>query len=362
MLNELGPSHGVMEGEGFYNRHAKLPADGAATALPLLEKAIREVSLDPDDGPIVIADYGSSQGKNSQVPMKVAVKGLRAHVSTSRPISVYHIDQPTNDFNSLFKVLDADPDRYVADQVDVYPAAIGKSFYEQVLPPNSVHLGWSSYAAMWLSRIPTLIPDHFIAARTNGTARAAFDLQAAEDWKAFLSLRAQELRQGGRFVVVVPAIADDGSLGVEPLFDATNAVLEEMVTDGSIKAEERIRMTLRVHPQRQRDRLALFESSGEFQQLTVENSQMSEVSDAAWEQFELDRDIDALATRRALFLRSIFVPSFVCSLGPASTGNGAARVVFANELEQRVKRRLLSQPVEMRTLAHTIVLAKKQSA
>ena len=55
---EPGPSHGVMEGDGFYNRHAKLPAEGAATALPLLEKAIRKVALDPDDGPIVIADYG----------------------------------------------------------------------------------------------------------------------------------------------------------------------------------------------------------------------------------------------------------------------------------------------------------------
>ena len=29
MLKELGPSHGVMEGDGFYNTRAKLPADGA---------------------------------------------------------------------------------------------------------------------------------------------------------------------------------------------------------------------------------------------------------------------------------------------------------------------------------------------
>jgi hypothetical protein len=36
-----------MEGNGAYNKHAKLPADGAALALPLLEKAIREVKLDP---------------------------------------------------------------------------------------------------------------------------------------------------------------------------------------------------------------------------------------------------------------------------------------------------------------------------
>lgn len=361
MPHQPEPSHGVMEGNGFYNRHAKLPSNGAATALPILEKAIRDVELAPEDGPIVIADYGSSQGKNSQIPMRLAVQGLRKRNGSHRAISVFHIDQPANDFNSLFKVLEGDPDRYVADVPDVYPAAIGKSFYEKVLPPNTVHLAWSSYAAMWLSRIPMLIPDHFLAARSNGTARAAFDDQAAEDWKAFLSLRARELRPGGRLVVVVPAIADDGSVGLEPLFDTSNAVLGEMVADGAITSEERARMTLGVHPNRERDRLVPFEKAGEFQQLTVEASQMSEVSDDAWEQFELDRDSDALATRRALFLRSVFVPSFVCALNPERAGNGVSRVAFADQLEQRLKRRLLSRPVEMRTLAHTILLAKRPS-
>ena len=115
MPNNLSPSHGVMEGNGSYNKHAKLPADGAATALPLLEKAIKNVELDSGDEPIVIADYGSSQGKNSQIPIKVAVKGLRTRIGPGHAISVFHIDQPANDFNSLFKVLENDPERYVAD-------------------------------------------------------------------------------------------------------------------------------------------------------------------------------------------------------------------------------------------------------
>ena len=362
MSIEPGPSHGVMEGDGFYNRHAKLPADGAATALPLLDEAIRNVALHPDDGPIVIADYGSSQGKNSQVPMKVAVKGLRARVATSRPISVYHIDQSANDFNSLFKVLENDPDRYAADEVDVYSAAIGRSFYEKVLPANSVHLGWSSYAAMWLSQIPVSLPNHFLAVCSNGTARAAFDRQAAQDWNTFLSLRARELRPGARLVVVFPALSDDGLVGLEPLFNQANAVLEEMVADGAITCEERSRMTIRVHPCRQRDRLAPFQSNGEFQQLTVEHSQLAEVSDAAWEQFVCDRDNDALAARRSVFLRSIFAPSLACALSPVRAANGASRAVFADQLEQRLKRRLLSQPAEMRTFAHTIVLAKARAS
>ena|SRR5580698_5672922 len=71
---------------------------------------------------------------------------------------VFHVDQPANDFNTLFEVLGTDPDRYGLGEPNVFPCAIGRSFYERVLPPESVHLGWCSYAAMWLSRIPTLIP------------------------------------------------------------------------------------------------------------------------------------------------------------------------------------------------------------
>src|SRR6516162_465277 len=88
------------------------------------------------------------------------------------------------------------PDRYILDDPNVFPTAIGRSFYESVLPPSSVHLGWSSYAAVWLSRVPTLIPGHFIALASTGPVRAEFDRQAAKDWEVFLSLRARELRPG----------------------------------------------------------------------------------------------------------------------------------------------------------------------
>jgi hypothetical protein len=38
MSPKFAPFLGTMEGNGSYNRHAKLPAGGAAVALPLLER------------------------------------------------------------------------------------------------------------------------------------------------------------------------------------------------------------------------------------------------------------------------------------------------------------------------------------
>jgi hypothetical protein len=292
--------------------------------------------------------------------MQVAISRLRKRIRPNRAISVFHIDQPSNDFNSLFEVLDADPNRYGVDEPEVYSAAIGKSFYEKVLPSGSVHLGWSSYAAVWLSRVPALIPGHFISICSTSTVHAEFERQAAQDWEAFLTLRARELRPGGQLVVVLPGIADDGSVGLEPIFDHANAALAEMVADGAITSEERSRMTLRAHPRRKRDLLAPFERTGEFQQLTVEDFAMSEVSDAAWDQYACDGDKESLTTKRTLFFRSIFVPSLACALSPARAGNGEALAIFADQMDQRLKQRLANQPAEMRSFVQTILLSKKK--
>ena len=321
MANKGAPFHGVMEGEGAYNRYAKLPAGGGALALPLLAKAVRCVELDTGDQPVVIADYGSSQGKNSMVPIQVAIRGLRHRLGRNRAISVFHVDQPSNDFNALFEVLDVDPDRYVLDEPNVFPAAIGRSFYESVLPPGSVHLGWCSYAAVWLSRIPALIPGHFISFRGTDAVRAEFERQAAQDWEAFLSLRARELRAGSRLIVVLPARTDDGSSGFENIMDQANIVLAEMVADGAIMAEERARMVLGAHPRRKRDLLAPFAEDGYFQHLTVEEVEMCKLPDAAWTDYEQDANKEALATKQALFFRSVFMPSLASALDRIRSGD-----------------------------------------
>jgi hypothetical protein len=191
--------------------------------------------------------------------MQAGIRILRHRPGPYRSISVYHIDQPSNDFRTLFEVLDADPDRYTLGDPNVFPGAIGRSFYENVLLPNSAHLGWSSYAVVWLSSVPALIPDYFMPVRSTGAVRTQFECQAAQDWKAFLSLRSRELRKGGRLVAVLPALADDGTSGFENLMDEANAVLAEMVVDGAVMAEERARMTLGAYPRRKCKLLAPFE-------------------------------------------------------------------------------------------------------
>jgi hypothetical protein len=187
------PGSGAMEGGDAYNRHATIPAQGAAFALPYLEAAARAVSFDRENDPVVIADYGSSEGRNSLAPMRIAIDVFRSRFGRGRPIVVCHTDLPVNDFKSLFALLENDPERYLLNDKCVFPCVIGRSFYQSVLPPAYVHLGWSSYAAMWISQILPVRPDHIFVPRMTGAARFELERQVAQ---TFLTLRAAELRSG----------------------------------------------------------------------------------------------------------------------------------------------------------------------
>jgi SAM dependent carboxyl methyltransferase len=353
---ERQPTHGVMEGGGSYNLHARVPAGGGTLALPFLEQAAKNIPIGGAEQAIVIADYGSSQGKNSLAPMRAAIKVLRTRVGPDRPILVEHVDQAGNDFNTLFDVLHRDPERYSVGDPNIFPSAIGRSFYETVLPGEHVHLAWSSYAAVWLSRIPTQIPEHFISLASTGEVREAFARQAADDWKLFLSLRASELRVGGRLVVVLPAVNDNGSVGFEPLFSKANEALAEMVTQGVITTDERARMTLGAYPRRKRELLAPFNTDGQFHGLTAERCDLFGLSDAAWTDYERDSNKELLVTHHAGFFRSIFISSLASALP-----DSGKRQVFADTLDQKLKRRMVDQPEPFHSYVHTMVLAKQSA-
>jgi hypothetical protein len=350
-----------MEGKGSYNEHARLPALGGALAIPYLENAIADVLLGEAGAPLVIADYGSSQGRNSLLPMRSAIAAVRARAGAERPILVFHEDQPVNDFNSLFEVLDAAPDRYTLGDPNVFPCAVGRSFYEAVLPRDFVHVAWSSYAAMWLSRIPGLIPGHFFFERSVGETRAVFERQGASDWERFLTLRMQELRPGGCLVVSVPGADDDGRSVFAGVLDVANTVLGEMVDEGAISAEERSRMVLNVWPRRRADLVAPFGSGGRFGSLVLRCSATETVPDSAWADYQQDGNARALADRHSMFFRSIFTPTLATALDRVRAGDPDAAAAFADRLTEGLGERLAHAPASLDSLVQIIVVARSVS-
>jgi hypothetical protein len=188
-----------------------------------------------------------------------------------------------------------------------------------------------------------------------GDVRAAFDLQAVEDWRLFLSLRSRELRAGGRFVVVLPGLSDTGGSGLEPVFNSANAVLAELVNERVIDADERKRMVLGSYPRRRAQLLEPFRADGQFQSLSVEHCELFELADAAWTDYQVSGDRQALVSRHAAFFRAIFVPSLSSSISDAEKRN-----TFADCLEQKLKKRLSERPTPLHSFVQVMVLAKHE--
>ncbi len=346
----------AMEGCGAYNRSSRVQAAGLSPAVPMLQRAAQTAALSVAQ-PIVIADYGSSQGRNSLAPINAAIEVLRQRIGSDRPISVIHTDLPQNDFSALFQTLNTDPNSYLVRQSTVFASAVGRSYFEQILPPASVTLGWSSWAIQWLSRVPGVIPDQVqVSFSRDPVARAAFSSQAREDWRNFLTARALELIPGGKLAILTMSVDEDGNFGYAPLVRAIYATLLELVDSGFLTSGEALHMAIPTVARSRADFLAPFEADGCFAGLCVEELETFYGEDGIWLDYERQHNVSQFAAQWAAFSRASVFPTLAGNLG---SGGGQRAVDFCDRLEAGTAARLAAAPERMQIPLVRILLAKQ---
>lgn len=352
--NVTAPS--PMEGDGAYNRNSGVQAAGSLHAVSLFENAAQVVDLEEGSHPILIADYGSSQGRNSFGPMSAAILSLRKRTDEERAISVVHTDLPGNDFSELFRTLNTDERSYIRAHPGTFASAVGRSFYEQILPSESVTLGWSSWAVQWLSRTPCPIPDHVqVAYSQDQDTETAYARQSAEDWRTFLLHRAAELRPGGRLVVLTMGLTDDGEYGYRPLLDAMYSSLMQMVDEGHLRQEELRQMAVPTVSRSLADLTSPFDGEV-FAGLSVEHVNVFLGHDSIWEKYQNDRDPHAFGAQWAAFSRASVLPTLAAAL----LGNDDNRTkYFLDQVEAGMANRLATNPQIMQIPLGVISLVKK---
>lgn len=222
----------TMSGGGQYNEHSTAQLSAAERAFPLLRQAAAEAPP-TSDGLLTLADYGCSEGRNSLAPMRAAIEEVRRAHPVETPINVVHTDLAQNDFSSLFATVADDPGTYAGP--GVFTSAVGQSFYQHILPPRSVSLGWSSIALHWLSAAPGSLDGIWY---TDGTQsqRDRWAQQAGQDWAAFLDARGRELLPGARLIIVVGSADLAGHSGAESVMTTLRRVAVEMVEAGRLTA------------------------------------------------------------------------------------------------------------------------------
>ncbi len=235
--------------------------------------------------------------------MAAAIGALRERIGHERAIFVFHTDLPGNDFTALFQTLATDPASYLRNDSATFAAAVGRSYFEQILPAGSVTLGWSAWAVQWLSRVPCAIPDQVqIAYSHDAAARSAFAQQAADDWRTFLAMRSRELRSG-----------------IEP-----------------------------------------FAKTGIFADLSISEFELFHAEDRIWTQFEASGDAHAFGVQWAAFARASVFPTLAASLDEAPDDTRSAR--FIDELEAGVTARLSAAPTQMTIPLAQMTLVKANAS
>jgi len=248
-----------MKPGGFYNEHSTWQADAQKGLLPSFKLASQTVSLPiADEGysadrallPFQIADLGCSQGKNSLTPINMII-GIVRQRQPSLPVTVLHVDLPDNDFTSLFHELGT-KQSYTATHSNVYPSAVGRSYYERIAPQNSLHLvmalvtlHWQPTAPYfgnqaWHAHHPLALP----SARLEAAQLAQHTLQD------FLLQRGAEVVTGGKLIMSMVARDHDSGTGVHSfgsksdqkegmaMFEFMDVILIQLKDEGLITAED----------------------------------------------------------------------------------------------------------------------------
>lgn len=236
----------AMKGGGYYSLSTKDVIDAVT---PMVLRAIEAMRPDAGTTPFTLADMGCADGGTSLSMVRAAIAALRA-AAPQRPVAVVYTDQPRNDYNALFRLVQGagenDPSRPEWDGVHVFASAT--SFYRQILPPETLDLGFSATAMHWLSRKPCDISTHVHAVGARASERAAFAEQGRRDWQTILLRRAAELKSGGRLVFANFCVDQAGRYlghtGGVDMFDSFDAIWRGLLEDGTISRDEYSAMTL----------------------------------------------------------------------------------------------------------------------
>jgi hypothetical protein len=339
-----------MQGDGFYNRHSALQEAAILQVLPLWRSIVETASL--RNGGFVLADYAASQGKNSLPPMNLALDALLQKEPAF--IEIVHTDLPSNDFSSLFAMLENDPDSYLRRDPRISALATGRSYFQPILSAGKVDLAWNSWSLQWMSRLPRPIRDGiFIDCCKDSETRQAFDRQMQADWRTFLTCRSQEMASGGALLSMFVANRSDLP-GWGPFWGAFWSVLTEMNQEGQLSGAQLDAISMPIGARTLDDIQAPFAKDGRFANLRIEHFEMMDGPDPFWEAYLETKDARQFGWSWTNMARAVVGPLISDALAGEATKNR-----LLNEIFDRFANKMADDPQRVAHCLAVVVLRKQ---
>ncbi|KAL4199123.1 hypothetical protein AMTRI_Chr03g49650 [Amborella trichopoda] len=180
-----------MKGEGTYSYadNSEFQGNTLNKMNSIIEEAVMNMLSTNYPESIGIADFGCASGPNTFSP-SLPLPELR----------IYLNDLWGNDFNSVFKAFPSflESIREKEEALEsCFVAGVPGSFYQRILPANSLHLVHSSHGLHWLSKVYYL----HVSQSSPSSVPQAYLHQFQKDFSLFLKLRSKEMVSDGRMVL-----------------------------------------------------------------------------------------------------------------------------------------------------------------
>jgi SAM dependent carboxyl methyltransferase len=298
-----------MKSGGYYDAHSEYQRRVVEGGDASIRSIVADLDLGSVDGALGIVDYGAGTGATSVHSMRTAIAAVRER-DGELPVLAAHNDVITSDFTTLFANV-AGPEGYLElGGGPVFSVAAAGSFYSQVVPAATVHLGRCSNASHWFRDQPRVeLADGMFFSDADGPVRRQLADEAAADWSRFLAARAGELAPGGRLLVEGIGRTEGPDGGERVSASRLLRVMWEAAVglgdDGKLDRGVLDGYVFPVYCRSADEATAPARDGGELAgALDVASAHVDEVPNPYWEQLKRDGDRDAYAAAYTAFVRA----------------------------------------------------------
>ena len=241
----------AMKGAGYYSAKTVGAKNAIDKTKTLIENAIQNI---PSSNKLRFADFGSADGGTSQEMWSNVIKLIREK-GDQREIEILYTDLASNDFSTLFKTMQGMHGNlkfaYQKNFSKVYVHGCGTGFHEQLMPNDTLTLGFSATAMHYVSERPCLIKNHVHMTGASESEKQLFKNQASKDWEIILLNRSKEMMNGGRFICINFGIDEHdrclGNTGGHVMFNNFAKNWKKLENQGLITNQEFINATFTQH-------------------------------------------------------------------------------------------------------------------
>lgn len=333
-----------MKAQGFYNKHSTTQWSSISYLQQWMEEAVTSLPQLNVNDPLHFVDFGCSEGANSLKVMALLVEAANRRFANS--IQTIHSDLPSNDYSTLLRTI-GNREQPPYTTPSVFGGITGGSMFNQLLPPQSIHLAVSFNSIGFFSERPLdRIADYILPNEPSSLSRRgsispqekeSCEEQAWHDLEIFLKARANELVPGGK--LLLHSFGRNSHVSTSDLMlDSLNDALTDHIETGELSQDIYERY---YHPAYVRNLDQLLEpilpDTGSLSHLfTLKKAECYETPVPFVEQFKQDKDPVAFAKQMVSFYRAFTEAGLQEALKETDGASALLESIYARA-EERIR-------------------------